>query len=108
MATYDPTEHPALSAAARRPEPEELQAQADTAEAVLGLVGTSYEVDRATLAVVHQVNHQVELGPEGLAYASMGRGARSWSMREGDPAISPLARSIVRGLAPWTVATGLR
>lgn len=108
MPTYDPIGHPGLSAAAQRLDQDALESHADTAEALLGLAGTAYDSSQGTLAVVHQVNHQVELGPEGLALASSGRGARSKSYRSGENSISPLAAAIVRRLIPWEAARGVR
>lgn len=108
MPTYNPSAHPALSPAAARLGAEALDAQADTAEALLGLSGGSYDTVQATLAVVHQVNHQVELGPEGFARASSGRGGRSVTYRDGDPSISPLAARIAAQLKGWRTAGGLR
>lgn len=123
MAHYDPFEHPLLSSAALALEKEALDAQADTAELLLGrggsmLADTAYthgsaDYDRAVLAVVHQVNFQVEAGVDAEVYTSDGRGARSASYRA--LRISPKAQLIVDALlgvealtAAWPSAVGLR
>lgn len=117
MPRYDPTEHPLLSPEAARLEPEELEAQADVAEELLGLVDsrhTGEKADRATRAVALQVNHQVALGSEASAIQSKGRGSRSVTYRQtggGDlVSVSAAARKIVEQLSGtvWNGAGSLR
>lgn len=60
MATYDPTDHPLLSPAAKALSPDQLEAQADRAEMLLGIADTNFtgkEAARLTTAVALQVNY---------------------------------------------------
>lgn len=91
MPTYDPTEHPRLSEAARALEPDQLDAYADEAEALFGIAGTAYTGQDAldlTLAVVRQVNLTVKLEESG--------GGAHWSESKGDQNVS-VARDIKTG-----------
>lgn len=125
MPLYDPTNHPLLSPAVQRLDPEALAAHADAAEALLGrsgvaLADTAFEDGStnylwARLAVVYQVNYQVEAGTDAELLSSMSRGARSVSFRDDAGIVSPRARALVSRLIPlqentdsWPVATGVR
>lgn len=68
MPRYDPTDHPLLSPAAKELSPEQLAAQADRAEALLGIADVVVEGAKAaslTLAVVLQVNRYLRLDARG-------------------------------------------
>lgn len=108
MPTYNPAWHPLLSAAAANLGSVELDAHADTAEAILGTGLASLTGDQATLAVVHQVNFQVERGAKGFSVKSWSRGGRSESYGDGQGSrIAPLAAAIMARV-PWTTAGSLR
>lgn len=117
MPRYEPTDHPLLSAESQRLGEMELEAEADVAEELLGLVDVRYtgeKADRATRAVALQVNHQVALGSEASAIQSKGRGSRSVTYRQtggGDLiSVSAAARKIVEQLigTVWSGAGSLR
>lgn len=68
MATYDPTNHPLLSPAAKALAPDQLEAQADRAESLHGIANTEFDGQDAkglTLAVVLQVNRFLRLDARG-------------------------------------------
>lgn len=127
MPTYDPAGHALLSQAAQRLEVDDLEAQADAAEAALdaALAGRGYgsltdaghesgttEYDRAVMAVAYQVNYQVEAGTDGEVYKQQGRGDRSatfWGGSISQRALD-IARQLVSGPSSrtWPTAGGLR
>ena len=86
MPTYDPTDHPLLSAAAQALQADDVDAflaQADAAEAMLGLAGTGFsgaDAKSATLAVAYWINCQLAASADG------GREIKSES--KGDQAVS--------------------
>ena len=95
--TFDITEHPLLSPAAAALAAPTLEAQGDLAERLLGIAGASglneVQTTTATLAVVMQVNYQVEAGVDAAVYTSDGRGARSKAYR--DLGVHPYARALI-------------
>ena len=135
MPTFDVVGHEHLSAAAEALGETALDSHAAVAEALLDsaltatgrtalteaplTVGTTAH-DRATLAVVWQVNFQVESGVEGEVYGSLSRGDRQFGFRGGVlnpmPTVSPRAMALARAAvgdpattsASWPTAGGVR
>lgn len=119
MPTYDVTGHPLLSDAAQALRSSELEAQADAAEEVLGIAGTSYSGDdetRLLVALARQVNHQVALDGAGAAYlVSESKGSQSRTYRAGgsgsvmtaDPIAIRIARAVL-GTGAWDDVRAVR
>jgi hypothetical protein len=99
--SYSLTNHPLLSADAKKLGSEALGAQRRVAERVLGLSGTQYE-EAAKLhaedALAMQVSLQVAQDPEAYLASSVTRGSRSITYRDAVP-IHPLALEITQALA---------
>lgn len=118
MPTYDPSGHALLSNDAGALADAELDAQAEVAEDVLGLEGTSFtgaKASRATLAVVRQVNLQVATPVDAAVKASESRGNQNVAYRESEDGrpimVDPVARRLANRLLTsdgWTTATGVR
>jgi hypothetical protein len=84
MATYDPSDHPRLSAEALALDQPVLDAYADEAEALFGIAGTEYtgvDAQDLTLAVVRQVNLTVRLENHGAGVLQAeSKGDQSYTM----------------------------
>lgn len=108
---YPIADHVLLSAAAGRLDAEVLDAQTVLAEEVLGLSGTSFtgdDKDKAMLANVLQVNHQLLLPADAFIYKSESRGGRSVAYRDGVTAvmINPAAQVLVDSLVTGATVAG--
>lgn len=107
-ATYDVHDHPLLSAAAKQlvsDDPSAFDAQAITAERVLGLRGTQLtgdDAEDARVAIVRQLNLQLQIDAMGGAnVVSESKGAQSYTYAQHNGervAIDRIALSIARQL----------
>ena len=85
--TFDISGHPLLSAEAGALTADELDAEATTAETVLGLDGRNWTGDkeaRAKAAIVQQVNFQLQMEDEASYLESEAKGDQSFTYRTTD------------------------
>lgn len=105
---YDVTDHPLLTDEAKQLGSETLEAQADVAEELLGLLlypefaAGSAKYKSAQNAVALQVSYQVECGMDAFISASIARGARGNRFRGATrmPLVHGQARRIVSRIRP--------
>lgn len=99
-ATYNITTHPLLSKKSKAlvtSNPTVFDAVAESAERLLGLHDTSFgdsKVEDAKLAIVLQVNFELEQVAEADVYESVQRKDRTWKFRNDIGAIQPRAKII--------------
>lgn len=114
MATYTPTDHSELSAAAAQLDATQLAAKADRAEALLGIAGTNYTgtaAETLKLAVALQINRTLRLEARGQSVGdpdvtAESKGDQSVTYgRDKSGAVDPLDREAVL-LVKQVVASG--
>lgn len=104
MPAYDISTHPLLSDRAKRLVNENItvfNAQVDAAAVMLGLESTTYtgsKAERAKLALVYQVNFQLERTEDSDIYDSVKEGERTLSFRKDRAAVDTVAIEIAEDL----------
>lgn len=98
---YEIVDHDLLSPDAKRLSPEELTAQGELAELVLGLADSDYTdefAERAAMAVAIQANYQIALDVEAPALSSWQQINRGQVYKMNVPELHPWAVRIVVSL----------
>lgn len=113
-ATYDITTHPLLSKKAKSlfaDDPGVFDTISEAAERSLGLHGTSFtgsDAEDAKLAIVYQVNYELEITPESQIMTSYKRGDRSFGYKSEMKATESRAQKIADRLLASQTTTSAR
>lgn len=110
-ATYNITAHPLLSDKAKKlyaDSPSVFDAVAEAAERTLGLHDTSFtgsKAEDAKLAIVYQVNHNLEQSQDAEIYDAVERGERTWRYKKSVSPVSVKAQNIATRLLDSLITT---